>query len=131
MCLAAAQPGSARSPRVLGKDGAWGAKNRAGSESFGFESRRHGRRIVEFGGGLSPTVRKACFGAVNFNRIGVPRSGRFRAIRTTARGTVTYKIRGRFTTRLRAIFYVTRIEAMPALPPCNSGPVRFRAKFFR
>lgn len=119
----------ARPHRISAKDGLWGAKNKPGTESFGFKVGRHGRRILNFNGGLSPAARPACFGVTEFRRIRVSRTGRFHASYTTTSGTQTIKIRGSFRTRRRAVFYVRRIERPPGLPPCDSGPVRFTARF--
>ncbi len=125
----AVSPAAARPHKVSAKDGVWGAKNKPGTESFGFKVRRHGRRIIGFDGGLSPVARRACFGVIGFPRVRVSRTGRFTASRTTANGTQTIRIRGRFRTRRRAVLYVRRTERPPGLPPCDSGPVRFTARF--
>lgn len=112
-----------------GSAGFWAAERAGGKESLGFALRRHGRRIRHFDGGLSPVVRDACYGRLNFGRIRVSRRGRFKDRFTTDHGSQTARIRGHFKGRRRAVFFVRRIETPPGLPPCDSGPVRFVAKF--
>ncbi|MDQ6749793.1 MAG: hypothetical protein M3Z33_03425 [Actinomycetota bacterium] len=67
---------------------------------------------------------------MNFGRVQVSRKGRFHASFGTTNGTQQIGLlSGHFTSHRRAVFYVRRIETPPGLPACDSGPVRFVAKF--